>query len=171
MAPAARAHPGQARMYFCNCCQSADLLFLLLRRVNWFPEQCRLPVLGRQNMEGALTPFSVYKSTITILLNICSPEPLRLTTVFPHVPHVHPRPPTLARQKLHTHTTPIGHWKNSNQGPPKQEENPYMPGRLLNCWSEWEKLKPNSFMRSIILRGYLLQWRDGAPPPPITRTN
>ena len=55
--------------------------------------------------------------------------------------------------------------------PPKHEENPYMPGHLRNCWSEWEKLKPNSFVRSIILRGYRLQWRDRAPPPPITRTN
>ena len=46
-----------------------------------------------------------------------------------------------------------------------------MPGRLRSCWSEWEKLKPNSLVRSIILRGYRLEWRDGAPPPPITRTN
>ena len=44
-------------------------------------------------------------------------------------------------------------------------DNPYMPGRLRRCWTEWEKLDPSCSVRSVILHGYRLPWADGKPPP------
>lgn len=46
-----------------------------------------------------------------------------------------------------------------------------MPGRLRRCWSEWAKLELSTFVRSVILHGYRLQWTNGIPPPPMVRRN
>ena len=55
--------------------------------------------------------------------------------------------------------------------PTEEGENPYMPGRLRRCWSEWEKLELSNFVRSVILHGYRLQWINGTPPPAMVRKN
>ena len=46
-----------------------------------------------------------------------------------------------------------------------------MKGRLKAQWAEWEKLKPNKFVTSVIKHGYVLEWKHNEPPPPMWHKN